>query len=193
MNTILLINGSKTFATSGGKLSATLQNVAKEELQKLGKTVIETKIEDGYDIATEVGKIMASDAIIWQMPAWWMGVPWTVKKYIDEVFMSSNGQFLTGDGRHHETPNTGYGTGGLLTDKKYLFSVTWNAPLAAFTEKDEFFEGLGVDRVYFALHKAMQFIGMKPLPTFMCNDVIKNPQIEQYIANYREHINKVFG
>lgn len=192
MKQILLINGAKAFATSGGKLSALLQSVAKEELLQLGKTVIETKIDDGYDLGEEVAKIMSSDAIIWQMPAWWMGCPWIVKKYIDEVFMSSNGQFLTGDGRHRETPDHGYGTGGLLCDKQYMFSVSWNAPLAAFTDKDEFFGGVGVDGVYLPLHKAMQFIGMKPLPTFMCNDVIKNPQIEQFVSNYRQHIRQVF-
>ena len=192
MKQILLINGAKAFATSGGKLSALLQSVAKEELLQLGKTVIETKIDDGYDLGEEVAKIMSSDAIIWQMPAWWMGCPWIVKKYIDEVFMSSNGQFLTGDGRHRETPDHGYGTGGLLCDKQYMFSVSWNAPLAAFTDKDEFFGGVGVDGVYLPLHKAMQFIGMKPLPTFMCNDVIKNPQIEQFVSNYCQHIRQVF-
>lgn len=192
MKQILLINGAKAFATSGGKLSALLQSVAKEELLQLGKTVIETKIDDGYDLGEEVAKIMSSDAIIWQMPAWWMGCPWIVKKYIDEVFMASNGQFLTGDGRHRETPDHGYGTGGLLCDKQYMFSVSWNAPLAAFTDKDEFFGGVGVDGVYLPLHKAMQFIGMKPLPTFMCNDVIKNPQIEKFVSNYRQHIRQVF-
>lgn len=192
MKQILLINGAKAFVTSGGKLSALLQSVAKEELLQLGKTVIETKIDDGYDLGEEVAKIMSSDAIIWQMPAWWMGCPWIVKKYIDEVFMSSNGQFLTGDGRHRETPDHGYGTGGLLCDKQYMFSVSWNAPLAAFTDKNEFFGGVGVDGVYLPLHKAMQFIGMKPLPTFMCNDVIKNPQIEKFVSNYRQHIRQVF-
>ena len=32
MNQVLLINGAKAFATSGGKLNALLQSVAKEEL-----------------------------------------------------------------------------------------------------------------------------------------------------------------
>lgn len=29
---------------------------------------------------------------------------------------------------------------------------------------------------------------MKPLPTFMCNDVIKQPDIEGDIARYRQHL-----
>ena len=193
MNQVLLLNGGKAFCGSGGKLSALLQSVAKEELLQLGKSVVETHIDNGYDLNEEVEKIMSSDALIWQMPAWWMGCPWIVKKYIDEVFMASNGQFLTGDGRHRTDPEHGYGTGGLLKDKKYMFSVTWNAPLTAFTDQNEFFGGVGVDGVYLPLHKAMQFIGMQALPTFMCNDVIKNPQIEQYVSDYRQHILQVFN
>ncbi|MCH3790128.1 NADPH quinone reductase MdaB, partial [Campylobacter jejuni] len=41
----------------------------------------------------------------------------------------------------------------------------------------EFFEGKGVDMVYRHLHKAHEFIGMKSLQNFMCNDVVKNPQL----------------
>ncbi len=31
------------------------------------------------------------------------------------------------------------------------------------------------------------------LPTFTCNDVVKNPQIERYLSDYRAHLEKVFG
>ncbi|WP_199769814.1 NAD(P)H-dependent oxidoreductase, partial [Helicobacter equorum] len=85
------------------------------------------------------------------------------------------------------------GKGGLLHDKKYMFSLTWNAPIEAFTDKDEFFGGVGVDVVYLHLHKAHEFLGMQALPTFICNDVVKNPQVEQYIKEYKAHLQKVFG
>lgn len=45
--------------------------------------------------------------------------------------------------------------------------------MEAFTEKDQFFHGVGVDGVYLPFHKANQFLGMEPLPTFIANDVIK--------------------
>ncbi|WP_304408176.1 NAD(P)H-dependent oxidoreductase, partial [Helicobacter japonicus] len=77
--------------------------------------------------------------------------------------------------------------------KKYMFSLTWNAPLEAFTEPNGFFEGVGVEGVYFHLHKAHQFMGMSALPTFICNDVVKNPQVEQYIKDYEAHLKKVLG
>ncbi|CAB5599263.1 Modulator of drug activity B [Providencia rettgeri] len=55
--------------------------------------------------------------------------------------------------------------------------MTWNAPIDAFDEFDNFFDGRGVDGVYFAFHKSQQFLGLKKFPTFMVNDVIKEPNI----------------
>ncbi|WP_276951655.1 NAD(P)H-dependent oxidoreductase [Helicobacter rodentium] len=193
MATILLLNGGKAFGNSGGRLSQTLHNVAKQTLQNLGFKILETHIDEGYDEQTEVQKWLDSKVIIYQMPGWWMGEPWIVKKYIDEVGIAGAGKFFTSDGRHSATPTQGYGTGGLLKDKKYMFSLTWNAPLEAFTDPNGFFEGVGVEGVYFHLHKAHEFMGMSALPTFICNDVVKNPQVEQYIQDYTAHLKRVFG
>ena len=52
--------------------------------------------------------------------------------------------------------------------------------MEAFTEKDQFFHGVGVDGVYLPFHKANQFLGMEPLPTFIANDVIKMPDVPRY-------------
>lgn len=193
MATILLLNGGKAFGNSGGRLSQTLHDVAKQTLENLGFKVLETHIDEGYEEQVEVQKWLDSDAIIYQMPGWWMGEPWIVKKYIDEVGIAGAGKFFTSDGRHSATPKQGYGTGGLLKDKKYMFSLTWNAPLEAFTEPNGFFEGVGVEGVYLHLHKAHEFMGMSALPTFICNDVMKNPQIERYIKDYEAHLKRVLG
>lgn len=50
-----------------------------------------------------------------------------------------------------------YGSGGLIHDKKYMLSLTWNAPMEAFNDADQFFHGVGVDGVYLPFHKANQF------------------------------------
>lgn len=34
---------------------------------------------------------------------------------------------------------------------------------------------------------------MEALPTFICNDVIKQPDIQNDIARYREHLAKTFA
>ncbi|VEH66416.1 Modulator of drug activity B [Rodentibacter pneumotropicus] len=116
------------------------------------------------------------------------------KKYIDEVFTAGHGKLYQSDGRHRVNPTEGYGTGGLLDGKKHMLSLTWNAPIEAFTREGDFFEAQGVDGVYLHFHKANEFIGItERLPTFICNDVIKSPDVPKYIADYKTHLNRVFG
>ncbi|EAI5647364.1 NAD(P)H-dependent oxidoreductase [Campylobacter fetus] len=193
MKKVLLINGAKDFAHSKGMLNQTLHNEAKNTLQNLGITVQETIIDKGYYVQNELKKWTSNEAIVWQMPGWWMGEPWIVKKYIDEIFTAGHGVLYENDGRSRSNASAKYGSGGLVKDKKYMFSLTWNAPIEAFTNTDQFFGGVGVDGVYLHLHKAHEFIGMGGLPTFICNDVMKNPQVEIYLQNYRKHLEKVFG
>ena len=190
---ILLIDGGKAFAHSAGRLNHTLHQIARDTLSALGHQVRETVIDDGYDIQQEVEKFQWMDAVIWQMPGWWMHEPWTVKKYIDEVFTAGSGTLYTSDGRHRVSPTEGYGTGGLLQGRRHMLSLTWNAPREAFTREGDFFEGLGVDALYMHFHKAHEFMGTTQLPTFVCYDVIKNPQVEQDLADYTAHLNEVFG
>ncbi len=190
---ILLINGGKAFGPSGGRLSQTLHTHARKTLAGMGHPIQETHIDGGYDASTEVEKFLWMDAVIWQMPGWWMGEPWTVKEYIDHVFSKGVGKLFESDGRHSATPTEGYGTGGLLQGRKHMLSLTWNAPIEAFTRTGDFFDGAGVDGVYLHFHKANEFLGLSPLPTFICNDVMKNPQVDQYIRNYTAHLDWVFG
>jgi modulator of drug activity B len=74
-----------------------------------------------------------------------------------------------------------------------MLSLTWNAPQQAFDDPTDFFEAKGVDAVYFPFHKANQFLGMGPLPTFLCVDVMKQPNIEADVARYEAHLAQVFG
>ncbi|WP_417244218.1 NAD(P)H-dependent oxidoreductase, partial [Celeribacter sp.] len=79
---------------------------------------------------------------------WWMGLPWTVKKYLDDILTEGHGALYASDGRHRTSPTQGYGTGGLMQGRQYMLSLTWNAPLEAFDEEGNFFEGKGIDGVY---------------------------------------------
>src|SRR5690606_4437475 len=89
---ILLINGAKAFAHSGGRYNDTLHELARGELAEMGHVIQETRVDDGYDTEAEVDKFLWADVVIYQMPGWWMGAPWTVKKYIDEVFTAGHGK-----------------------------------------------------------------------------------------------------
>lgn len=193
MKNILLINGAKTFAHSNGQLNDTLTELAQEVLSGLGHQVQVTRADSEYDAKAEVEKFLWADTVIYQMPGWWMGAPWTVKKYIDDVFTEGHGSLYANDGRSRADASKKYGSGGLIHDKNYMLSLTWNAPMDAFNDTEQFFHGVGVDGVYLPFHKANQFLGMQTLPTFIVNDVIKAPEVEAYMAQYRNHLTQVFA
>lgn len=69
-----------------------------------------------------------------------------------------------------------------------MLSLTWNAPDDAFTDPVQFFEGRGIDAVYFPFHKANQFLAMSALPTFLATDVMKAPDVDGTIDRYRKHL-----
>ena len=74
-----------------------------------------------------------------------------------------------------------------------MLSLTWNAPMEAFTDPEQFFHGVGVDGVYLPFHKANQFLGMEALPTFIVNDVIKMPNVPSYLETYKAHLDQIFA
>ena len=192
MKKILLLNGGKAFAHSHGQYNTTLHDAALAFLDRAGFDIKTTFIDGGYDAEEEVQKILWADVVIYQMPGWWMGAPWTVKKYLDEVFTVGHGSLYANDGRTRSDASQKYGSGGLIQGKQYMLSLTWNAPVQAFEDPSDFFEGKGVDAVYFPFHKANEFLGMSGLPTFICNDVMKVPNIEHDVARYEQHLAEVF-
>ena len=193
MKKVLLLNGGKKFAHSDGRYNATLHEAALAYFDRAGYDVKETFIDGGYDVAEEVQKMLWADVVIYQMPGWWMGAPWTVKRYLDEVFTAGHGSLYANDGRTRSDASQKYGSGGLIQGKQYMLSLTWNAPQQAFDDPTDFFEAKGVDAVYFPFHKANQFLGMSALPTFLSTDVMKMPNIAADVQRYEEHLAKVFG
>ncbi|MBF8781802.1 NAD(P)H-dependent oxidoreductase [Pseudomonas fulva] len=193
MNKILLLNGGKRFAHSAGQLNQTLHEAALGYFDRAGHEVRQTFIDGGYDVEQEVENYLWADVVIYQMPGWWMGAPWTVKQYLDEVFTAGHGSLYANDGRTRADASQKYGSGGLLHGKRYMISATWNAPQQAFDDPSDFFEGKGVDAVYFPFHKANQFLGMSGLPTFVAVDVMKRPDVPATLAAYEAHLATVFG
>lgn len=188
---ILIVNGAATFNGQGGKLNTHYAEYAAEVLRGLGHAVEVTTVDRDFDPAEEAAKVVAADVIIMQFAGWWMGQPWQVKRWEDMVF--TRPEIASGDGRSR-TDRTGlYGTGGRNTAKTYMISMTWNAQLEAFTEPMQFFEGKCIDGVLFPMHKTFAFLGMKPLPTFMANDVLKNPTLEADLERFKAHLIRYFG
>lgn len=194
MKKVLLINAHQRYeGFAEGKLNHTLIETAQHVLSGMGYEVKTTIVEQGYDIAEEVAKYKWTDAVLIQTPVYWMSVPYIFKKYIDEVYSAGLGTVLcTDDGRTRSDLSKKYGSGGLMQGKKYMISTTWNAPLEAFEEKDQFFEGKGVDGVFMWLHKTYQFFDMTPLPTFSCHDVLKNPDVDNDLKRFKQHLTSAF-
>ena len=191
MKNIFIINAGCTKDGQGGTLNASYVKLATETLEGLGHRVYTTKVDEDYDLEQERDKILDADVVILQTPGWWMSPPWQFKKYEDYVFPSL--RLMSGDGRSRTSPERKYGSGGLCLNTSYMISCTWNAPREAFEDPSQFFEGVGIDGVFFGVHKAFQFMGMSRLPTFMANDVIKNPSHEQDFARFREHLTRHIG
>ncbi len=188
-----IVNGHQFWEMSPGKLNRTLVEFAGKRLEGKGYTVRTTHIEDGYDVAGEIENMVWASVVIFQFPVYWFHMPWGMKKYIDEVFMDGRGKIFNDDGRTRTDPTRKYGSGGRMMRRKYMLSTTWNAPSEAFGDETQLFDGKGVDDVFFALHKAQQFVGFEPaLPSFSCHDVLKNPEIEADLQRYARHLDAVF-
>lgn len=185
---IFIINGKTTFAHAKGELNQSLVDTAIEVMQQANIETKTTTIQNGYSKKEEVDKYLWADIIIYQSPIWWMGLPWLVKKYLDDVFTFGYSKLYKNDGRTRDDKSKKYGSGGLMLNKKYMLSVTCNTPLEALEDKDQFFEGVGIDTLLLNVHKANQFLGMQKIPTFMCNDVVKNPDVKANITNYIQHL-----
>lgn len=134
MSNILIINGAKKFAHSNGQLNDTLTEVADGTLRDLGHDVRIVRADSDYDVKAEVQNFLWADVVIWQMPGWWMGAPWTVKNTLMMYSPKVTGRCMPAmvvpakirRKIRFRRPGTG---------QKYMLSLTWNAPMEAFTEK----------------------------------------------------------
>ena len=192
MKKVLIINTHQFYeGFAEGKLNKTMADVIEEEMTSKGFEVKQTYVEKGYDINEEVEKHLWADIIITQAPVYWFGTPWIYKKYIDEVFTTGLVQqnLLIDDGRTRKDPDKQYGTGGKMQGKKYMLSLTWNAPPKAFDDKEQsLLEGKTVDDVFVGNTAVYKFCGAEILPSFSCYDVLKDPDVESDIKRLRQHL-----
>lgn len=200
MQKILVINGGKTFAHSGGRLNTTLTEWDSEFFTpENGFELKITQVGEGnYDANEEVEKFVWADVIIYHFPIWWMYLPFSLKEYFDKVLTAGHRKGLYySDGRKANNPERNYGTGGLMQGTRYLVTTTWNAPKTAFTLPEEFFQGRSVDDgVLFPFHRMNAFCGLEPLPSKHFHDVEKNGSPEltaSFKVEYLEHLRSVFG
>ncbi|MBP7226677.1 MAG: NAD(P)H-dependent oxidoreductase [Aliarcobacter sp.] len=181
---VLILNGHQYYdVVARGELTQAYINKANDFFLKNGFEVKHTTIEKGYDKEEECEKFEWADYVLFQYPVYWMGLPWIAKKYLDETF--TQGRHYSSDGRSRSDASKLYGSGGLLTGKKYMLSLTYNCPASAFDNKNSLFDGLSLDEAQVAVHKTFQFCGLKPLETYAVHDIFKgdldlNAELEKF-------------
>lgn len=194
MSNILIVNAHHKYPFSAGRLNGALTQMADELLSAKGHETRVVEIDAGWEVENELENHQWADVVILQTPINWMGVPWTFKQYMDEVYTAGMaGALCNGDGRTAEAPKKNYGAGGTLTGKKYLMSVTFNAPEESFNDENEYlFQGKSVDDLLFPMHMNFRFFGMDALPTFACYDVMKNADVESDFDRFKAHLDASF-
>ncbi|MHA2741993.1 NAD(P)H-dependent oxidoreductase [Vibrio harveyi] len=194
MSNVLIINAHESSPYSEGRLNASLVDKAQTLLQAKDHEVRVVTMQDEINVEEQLAHFEWADRVIIQSPINWMSVPWSFKKYMDDVFTAGMGGALCAfDGRSAEDPKKNYGTGGTQTNSKYMLSLTFNAPKESFDDKNEYlFQGKSVDDLMLHMHANFRFFGMGALPTFACYDVMKNGDIENDFARFEAHINENF-
>ncbi|WP_141047253.1 NAD(P)H-dependent oxidoreductase [Aliarcobacter cryaerophilus] len=194
MKNILIVNGHQYYdVVAKGELTQHYIDTANDFFLKNGFEVKQTHIEKGYDVKEECEKFEWADYVLFQYPVYWMGVPWITKKYFDETFTQGRGRYYTSDGRSRSDESKTYGTGGLLTGKKYMLSITYNCPISEFDNPKGFFDGLSLDQAHIATHKTFQFCGLEPLKTYSVHDIFKGDlDLNKELAKFEDTLRENF-
>lgn len=193
MKNVLILNAHHYYPFSEGKLNAALIEKADAFFKAKGYQTRVVNTQDEFDVETELENHQWADIVFLQSPINWMGMTWSFKKYMDEVYTAGMGGALChGDGRHQDNPKANYGKGGTLTNTQYMMSLTLNAPAESFADATDFFEGKSVDDLVFPMHMNFKFFGMQAMPTFACYDVMKNADIDSDFARFEKHLNENF-
>ena len=193
MKHVLLLNLHQKYeGFANGNLTRDLLSTAKAYFAANGYEIKESVIEEGYDIASELEKFKWADLFFVQSPVYWMGLPWLGKKYLDESLSGGNGTVtFVNDGR---ADGGAYGSGGLMKEKRYMLSFTYNCPPSEFDNPNGFFEGLSLDQANVALHKAFQFCGAAPTTSYSVHNVYgPGFSINTALDNLRTRLAENFG
>jgi NAD(P)H dehydrogenase (quinone) len=109
------------------------------------------------DVQREQDKLMSADAVIFQFPLWWFGMPAIMKGWIDRVFALGLAYGYKGAGNSFR-----YGEGG-LAGKRALISTTAGGPKSDFSPRG--INGPLEHLLWPITHGTLFFAGMEVLPT----------------------------
>ena len=92
MSNILIINAHEPSPFSEGKLNAALVEKARTTLESKGHEVRVVTMQDEIVVDEQLAHFEWADRVILQSPVNWMTIPWSFKKYMDDVFTAGMGE-----------------------------------------------------------------------------------------------------
>jgi modulator of drug activity B len=128
MKKALIINAHQEYPLAKGELNRSVAERVGTFLSNKGYEIKTTTMKDDWNVDNEVEKYVWANVVILQSPVNWMRIPWSFKKYMDEVYTAGMfGKLCQNDGRSAEAPKENYGAGGVLTNSRHMLSLTFNA------------------------------------------------------------------
>lgn len=149
-----------------------------EYYKQQGEEMLATK-SGGFarDVEAEMEKLEWCDALIFQFPLWWFGLPGILKGWVDRVFAMGR---IYGAGRWYDN--------GVFQGKRAMLSVTTGGSSTSYSE-----QGLNGDmqQILFPInHGILRFCGFDVLPSFLVYGParISQEEREKHLARYRETV-----
>jgi NAD(P)H dehydrogenase (quinone) len=141
------------------------------------------------EIAVEQDKLRWADAVIFQFPLWWFGMPAILKGWVDRVYASGFAYGLSkpGGGRW----GVRYGAGNLM-GKRGMLAVTAGAPAPQYSGRGV--HGAMEDLLFPITHGILYYPGMEVLPSFVVYEAARldTAQFDTVADAYRQRLAALF-
>jgi NAD(P)H dehydrogenase (quinone) len=134
---------------------------------------------DGYvtEIQAEMNKLDWCDALIFQFPLWWLGLPAILKGWVDRVFAVGRAY---GGGRYFDK--------GIFAGKRAMCSITVGGSIAAYSEIGMYGP---IDSILYPIHHGIfSFVGFTVIEPFIVYEPSRLSHKERVacLARYRNRI-----
>lgn len=180
---VLIIQANQKLYASEGNLNGALSLKSKEFFSSIDYDTNLSDVTEPYEVEQEVEKLKVADLIIYHFPLWWFGVPYSLKRYFDEVLIHKE-TFIISDI---------YGEGGQLQDKKFLLSVTSNMKKSDLGTVPILKGYSNIDDILSQIIITNRYLGVrKQLDTFHADNVIQG-DTSSVLDNYEKHLKLLFN
>lgn len=142
------------------------------------------------DILAEQEKLQRADAVIFQYPMWWFGMPAILRGWFERVYSHAFGY---GRGEHSTTRwGDRYGE-GLMQGKRAMLSVTMGGRRDHYAHRA--INGPIEDLLYPVNHGLLFYIGFEVLPSFLLYDADKltEERYEKELLVLNERLTNLFS